>query len=455
MVFTHNNQQYELILLHLAGSKLYGNSTPQSDTDYRGVFIASKETKLGILGSVEQLEGIDVYKSLKKAGLELEETNDIVIWELNRFAKLAADSNPNIFDTLCVDYTNPKYTVYIDERGKELIDNRSLFMSSRLKFTFSGYAISQLAKIKNRDKYLVKYPDVSEVLKEVKECYDNKFIDFTWICNNFGGVVADFITGESPQNNKQLEKCISWEEFKNLVQSGRDIVGLPSIVNIDMYRIPQLLSYVHAKDLKGKQIYLDSYQYDPERYYTEGLNEDYCLREFLQTKASFRTFSPSMLAIYTGGTGVFTANGKLKSSEPEFIGDFVCLLSIDQMKYKADKDFNAAMWEWKCKRNEARSALEAEFGIDLKNLSHLWRLMTKAKEILITCDYKPELVGEDLITLKGIRDGSLYGKDSYDFAIKFADENDAELNELYKTTKLPKKANMIGINKLVLKLQGF
>ena len=454
MTFTHNNQTYELILLHLAGSKLYGNSTPQSDTDYRGIFIAPKETKLGILGAVEQLEGIDVYKSLKKAGLELEETTDIVIYELNRFAKLAADSNPNIFDTLCVDYMNPKYIVYVDDRGRELIDNRNLFMSSRLKFTFSGYAISQLAKIKNRDKYMNKYPDVSNVLKEVKECYDNKFIDFTWICDNFGGSVADFITGESPQNNKKLEKCITWEIFKDLVENGRKIAGLKKIEDIDMYRIPQLLSYCHAKDLKGKQIYLHSYQWDPERYYTEGLNEDYCLKEFLQTKASFRPFSTSMIAIYTEGTGVFTSNGKLKSAEPEHIGDFVCLLSIDQMKYKADKDFNAAMWEWKCKRNETRSAMEAEFGIDLKNLSHLWRLMTKAKEIMITGDYNPELVGEELETLRGVRDGSLYGEGSYDFAIKFAEENDNKLNELYKTTPLPKKADMVGINKLVLKLQG-
>ena len=455
MKFTHNNNEYELILLHLAGSKLYGNSTPQSDTDYRGVFIASKETKLGILGAVEQLEGIEIYKSLKKAGLELEETKDIVIYELSRFAKLAADNNPNIFDTLCVDYTNPKYTVYIDEKGKELIDNRSLFMSSRLKFTFSGYAISQLAKIKNRDKYLVKYPDVSEVLKEVKECYDNKFIDFTWICNNFGGVVADFITGESPQNNKQLEKCISWEEFKSLVEDGRKVLNLNQIQDIDMYRIPQLFDYCNAKDLKGKKLPMNSWAMINTEAFDGIAYEGLTIEKLLKSRASFRTFSPSMLAIYTEGTGVFTANGKLKSAEPEFIGDFVCLLSIDQMKYKADKDFNAAMWEWKCKRNEARSALEAEFGIDLKNLSHLWRLMTKAKEILITCDYKPELVGGNLKTLKGIRDGSLYGKDSYDFAIKFAEENDAELNELYKTTKLPKKADMIGINKLVLRLQDF
>lgn len=435
MKFKHNNTEYELILLHLAGSKLYGNSTPQSDTDYRGIFIAPKETKLGILGAVEQLEGIDVYKSLKKAGLELEETNDIVIWELNRFAQLASDSNPNIFDTLCIDYTNTKYTVYVDERGKELIDNRSLFMSSRLKFTFSGYAISQLAKIKNRDKYLVKYPDVSRVLSFIKEQY-GKTIDWNWTCDNFGGVVAEFVSGETAQNHTNLSITCSWIDF----------ASWSGIETIDKYRIPRLIDYCTLKDLKGKK-------YDKSQRY------DICLGSylsyFLYKEASFRTFSPSMLAIYTGGCGIFTPEGKLRSQEPEHIGDFVCLLSIDQMKYKADRDFNAAMWEWKCKRNEARSALEAEFGIDLKNLSHLWRLMTKAKEILQTCDYKPELVGDDLKTLKGIRDGSLYGKDSYDFAIKFAEENDRELDELYKTTKLPKKADMIGINKLVLSLRGF
>lgn len=239
MKFKHNNNEYELILLHLAGSKLYGNSTPQSDTDYRGIFIAPKETKLGILGAVEQLEGIDVYKSLKKAGLELEETNDIIIWELNRFAKLAADSNPNIFDTLCVDYTNPNYTVYVDERGKELIDNRSLFMSSRLKFTFSGYAISQLAKIKNRDKYLVKYPDVSRVLSFIKEQY-GKTIDWNWTCDNFGGVVAEFVSGETAQNHTNLSITCSWTDF----------ASWSGIETIDKYRIPRLIDYCNMKNIK-------------------------------------------------------------------------------------------------------------------------------------------------------------------------------------------------------------
>lgn len=443
MKFTHNNCEYELIILHLAGSRLYGNSTPASDVDLRGVFIAPKETKLGLLGAVQQIEGISVCDSLIKAGLNIERTEDICLYELNRFAQLFADNNPNVCDTGCFDYNNPNYTRYINDKGKELIDNRFLFLSSKLKFTFSGYAISQLTKIRNRDKYLTQYPDVSKVLDVISKAYDSDLIDWNWICNNFGGAVAEFVcTTESAQSNRKLDDTITWDSFKTYTIE--NTTDLHDGFNIDNYRIPRLIDYANAKDLKGKRYNLG------ERY-------DVCqgqyMTYFLHNSASFRTFSPSMLAIYTEGTGVFTPEGKLRSSEPEHIGEFVCLLSIDQMKYKSDKDFNAAMWEWKCKRNETRSAMEAEFGIDLKNLSHLWRLMTKAKEILLTGDYKPELVWDELKTLKGIRDGSLYGKESYDFAIKFAEENDKELDELYKTTKLQKKPDIKRINDLVLRLQ--
>ena len=170
---------------------------------------------------------------------------------------------------------------------------------------------------------------------------------------------------------------------------------------------------------------------------------------FLQTKAAFRTFSPSMLAIYTDGKGIFTQEGKLKANDPEKIGDFVCLLSIDQNNYKAEKDFNAAMWEWKCKRNEKRSELEAKFGYDTKNVSHLVRLMEQAKDILINCYYEPSLTGERLQLVKDVR----AGKFTYEEVLKYADDTDKELDELYKTTKLQKKPDIKKINELVLKLQ--
>ena len=182
MKFFHNNNEYELIVLNLAGSKLYGNSTPSSDTDYRGVFIASKDSKLGILGTVEQLEGVDVWKSLVAAGLDLIPTDDIVIYELNRFIALAIDNNPNIMDTLCFDYNNPEFTVYVNEKGKELIDNKHLLISSKLKFTFSGYAYSQMKRISGS---IVYKQQTKSILKNALLSGD---IDDEWIRTNFKGL---------------------------------------------------------------------------------------------------------------------------------------------------------------------------------------------------------------------------------------------------------------------------
>lgn len=448
MKFTHNNNEYELIMLHTAGSRLYGNSTPESDWDYRGVFIASPETKLGILGTVEQLEGKDVYNSLVQAGLKLEETDDIVIYELNRFVKLAIENNPNIMDTLCYDYTNPDFTIYVNDKGKELIDNKGLFISSKLKFTFSGYAISQLARIKGHGKWLSKYPFINDVYAEIKEVHHNKFIDFDWICDNFGGQVAEKVTGETPQKNTKLEKCINWDTFKNIVNKGRLILG-HSEINLDEYRIPRLINYCYPKDLKGKRLNMNSWAVINSDY-NNAAYEGLTIEELLKTRASFRSISPSMLIIYTEGKGIFSKEGNLKANDPEHIGEFVCLLSIDQNKYKSDKDYINNLWQWKCNRNNKRNELEEKYGYDTKHASHLVRLMQGVKDILMIGTYNPTLSGDRLQLIKDVRAGCM----SYDEIIKYSESMDKELDELYKTTKLQKKPEVKKINELVIKLQS-
>jgi hypothetical protein len=212
--------------------------------------------------------------------------------------------------------------------------------------------------------------------------------------------------------------------------------------DINRYRIPQLIDYCHAKNLKNESYKLT------ERYdFCEG---DY-LTYFLHNKASFREFSPSMLAIYTNGTGIFTAEGKLKSNTPEVIGEFVCLLSVDQNRFKADRDFNNAMWTWKCNRNEIRSELEKLHGYDTKNVSSLVRLMEQATDILTIGNYNPSLKGERLQLIKDVR----AGKFTYEEVLEYAERKDKELDELYKVCTLQKKPNIKVINELVLKLQNY
>ena len=49
MIFNYNNKEYELIFLTKTGSILYGNSTEDSDWDYRGIFIEKVEDKISVL----------------------------------------------------------------------------------------------------------------------------------------------------------------------------------------------------------------------------------------------------------------------------------------------------------------------------------------------------------------------------------------------------------------------
>lgn len=129
------NFEYEkhLILLALAGSRSYGTHRPDSDYDYRGVIIPPPEFARGFLHRFEQKEGLKGYGK------------DSVGYDIRKFAKLAADCNPNITESLFVD---EKLLVVNTKYGKRLRENRELFLSKKAKHTFSGYAFAQLKRIK-------------------------------------------------------------------------------------------------------------------------------------------------------------------------------------------------------------------------------------------------------------------------------------------------------------------
>lgn len=125
-----------LIFETLAGSHSYGTNTPTSDIDKRGVFIAPKSHSMGCMFGIEQVEVPG---------------EDTVIYELAKFLKLAAECNPNIIELLYVDDDDILKTTPYWETIKS---NRHLFLSKKAKFTFSGYAMSQLKRIKGHNKWI-------------------------------------------------------------------------------------------------------------------------------------------------------------------------------------------------------------------------------------------------------------------------------------------------------------
>ena len=81
------DNKFKIIFECVTGSRLYGTSTPESDTDIRGVFIPPEEYYLGFLNKVEQVE---------------DKVSDVTHWELSKYLKLALDNNPNILELLFV-----------------------------------------------------------------------------------------------------------------------------------------------------------------------------------------------------------------------------------------------------------------------------------------------------------------------------------------------------------------
>jgi uncharacterized protein len=137
------------IFVTVHGSQAYGTNTPESDIDLKGLAIPPKEYILGFLHNFEQAESNKPY--------------DMVIYGLHKFAKLAAECNPNIIEVL---FTDPKHWIVESELFKELYDNRQLFLSRKARFTFSGYAMSQLKRIKSHRSWLLNPPSHKPTRRE-------------------------------------------------------------------------------------------------------------------------------------------------------------------------------------------------------------------------------------------------------------------------------------------------
>ncbi|MBA2747247.1 MAG: nucleotidyltransferase domain-containing protein, partial [Tatlockia sp.] len=137
------------IFVGLAGSYAYGLNHSKSDYDYRGIFIAPKEYYLGF-NSIEQKdsgwneEGIFPF---------IDGNEDTVIYELKKVVQLLSAANPNVLELLWLE----NYP-FITEVGEYLIEHRQLFLSKKVKHTYSGYAFAQIKKIEPHRKWLLQPP---------------------------------------------------------------------------------------------------------------------------------------------------------------------------------------------------------------------------------------------------------------------------------------------------------
>lgn len=123
---------YPLLLKVIVGSQAYGTNTPESDIDYKGIYMQPVEEIL--LGK---------YKP------QINVTDDEVYYEIGRFLELLKKNNPTIIEMLnipedCVEYKH--------EILDELFENRDKFLTKMCKHSFGGYAVAQIKKAKGLNK---------------------------------------------------------------------------------------------------------------------------------------------------------------------------------------------------------------------------------------------------------------------------------------------------------------
>jgi len=121
------------ILLGITGSQAHGLSGPDSDIDMRGIFLYPTEAILGL----DKFCGDAVSTS---------GTDDIVLYEVGKFVRLALAANPSILELLFL----PEYG-YISNEGKMLVVKREAFLSQKVLQTYGGYATAQYKRLVTRE----------------------------------------------------------------------------------------------------------------------------------------------------------------------------------------------------------------------------------------------------------------------------------------------------------------
>lgn len=138
------------IFIGLAGSHGYGLNRPESDLDYRGVFIAPKQYYLGFSTIEQKDSGWDTELGMLPF---LDGNKDTVIYELRKIIQLLSGANPNVLELLWLN----QYPL-LTPVGQHLINHRKLFLSKKVKHTYSGYAFAQIKKMESHRKWLLNPP---------------------------------------------------------------------------------------------------------------------------------------------------------------------------------------------------------------------------------------------------------------------------------------------------------
>jgi len=308
-----------MLVKHYAGSISYGTNIATSDVDFRGLFCADPINIRTPFFTVRECTDVD--------------EEDTKLYELTHFMKLCLDCNPNIIETLWVDRSD----LVRSSVGYELLRaNRHALLSSKLAFTFSGYAISQLNRIKGHNKWInnpqpVAAPVEADYITMVQSFLPEKIMprDFNIRARSRDHMLVPYgghLHGVYPAKGKELVNKDGWLCIND--HSDHSVMGVPSFIikfNHEVYKVAKEThkSYWSWKnnrnaargDLEEKFGY-DCYSDDTEFLTNEGwklfdeVDESHTLATFNQYshRVEYQVPTERIDSLYTGNMYHFTGH---------------------------------------------------------------------------------------------------------------------------------------------------
>ena len=116
----------------IVGSQSYGTAIPESDIDYKFVYMQDADDLLG-------------FNYREQTNVNKDDTG----YEIRRFLELLQTANPTVLEML---YSPEDCIVLKDPVFDLLIANRDKFLTKKCLMSFAGYAIAQIQKARGLDK---------------------------------------------------------------------------------------------------------------------------------------------------------------------------------------------------------------------------------------------------------------------------------------------------------------
>ena len=175
------------------GAHLYGTATPESDVDYKGIFLPTKEELL--LGRVPKSHN---YSTGKDESRNTRNDIDIELYSFHYFIKLACDGQTVAMDMLHA----PESMILMKSKiWDEIVKNKQKFYTKNLK-SFIDYARRQASKYGIKGSRINAALQVLEMLKKVDS---SKKMRVVW--NQLPRMEHCYDVAPDPNGMRQYQVC--------------------------------------------------------------------------------------------------------------------------------------------------------------------------------------------------------------------------------------------------------